>query len=216
MHDSVMKVQAVGNIQGALVFATKAIPVSELSTREQWLTRAIEKLRPLFKAVGHDIPQVRVSVGFPGGGSARKRIGEYWHASSSEDSIPQIFISPVLGTAFEHLDTLTHELVHACTPGAGHKKPFKQLAEALGMVGPMRSAGAGPELKIKLEALCLELGELPHSRINLSDRKKQTTRLVKVECSDCGYTARTTAKWLEERGAPICPCNSESMSVANG
>ena len=185
-----------------------------MQTREQWLTAGIEKLKPLFKEAGHDIPPVRVSCGFPGGGSARKRIGEYWHASASEDKVPQIFISPVLGTAFEHLDTLCHELVHACTPGHGHKKPFKQLAEALGMVGPMRSAGAGPELKLKLEAMALELGDLPHSRLNLADRKKQTTRLVKCECPECGYIARTTAKWIEEKGAPLCPCSGEQMRTS--
>ncbi len=208
--ESVVRVYPVGSVQGALVFSpSKELNASALSTREQWLTRAIEKLKPLFKAVGHDIPQVRVSVGFPGGGSARKRIGEYWSASASEDKVPQIFISPVLGTAFEHLDTLCHELVHACTPGAGHKKPFKQLATALGMVGPMRAAGAGPELKLKLEAMALELGDLPHSRLNLSDRKKQTTRLVKCECEECGYTVRTTGKWLETYGAPICPCGDQ-------
>jgi hypothetical protein len=33
---------------------------------------------------------------------------------------------------------------------------------------------------------------------------KQTTRLLKVECGDCGYTARVTQKWLDI-GSPHCP-----------
>lgn len=33
---------------------------------------------------------------------------------------------------------------------------------------------------------------------------KQTTRLKKAECSQCGYTVRVTAKWLEF-GPPGCP-----------
>ena len=35
--------------------------------------------------------------------------------------------------------------------------------------------------------------------------KPQGTRLLKCECAVCGYTARTTAKWLNGPGAPICP-----------
>ncbi|UKE72382.1 hypothetical protein [Xanthomonas graminis] len=34
--------------------------------------------------------------------------------------------------------------------------------------------------------------------------KKQTTRLHKACCSECGYTVRVTSKWLE-KGPPHCP-----------
>jgi hypothetical protein len=37
---------------------------------------------------------------------------------------------------------------------------------------------------------------------------KQTTRLIKCQCNDCGYTVRTTARWLEV-GAPHCPEHGE-------
>lgn len=36
---------------------------------------------------------------------------------------------------------------------------------------------------------------------------KQSTRMLKVECGSCGYTLRTTAKWLEV-GTPTCPCGT--------
>jgi hypothetical protein len=185
-----------------------------LNTREAYLLAATEKLRTgLFLEHGVNIPEVRVSVGFPGGGSARKRIGEYWHASAIKDGIPQIFISPVLNDAIDALDVLVHELVHACTPGAGHKKPFKDLGLKVGLVGKPKSMGAGPDLKVRLNAMVSELGPYPHAGINLQDRKKQTTRLNKCECQSCGYTVRVTQKWLEI-GAPICPCNGESMEVS--
>lgn len=38
-----------------------------------------------------------------------------------------------------------------------------------------------------------------------------TTRLLKAECLDCGYTVRVTNKWLAGKGAPICPCNLKPM-----
>lgn len=34
---------------------------------------------------------------------------------------------------------------------------------------------------------------------------KQSTRLIKAACGDCGYTIRVTQKWLEQ-GNPGCPC----------
>ena len=37
------------------------------------------------------------------------------------------------------------------------------------------------------------------------------TRLLKVKCRACGYTARITRKWLAEPGPPLCPCNSQPM-----
>lgn len=36
--------------------------------------------------------------------------------------------------------------------------------------------------------------------------KKQTARLLKAECAECGYTVRVTAKWLEV-GPPHCPAH---------
>lgn len=186
-------------------------------TREEYLLKATESLRAgLFKQHGALIPDVRVSVGFPGGGTARTRIGEYWHASACMDAVPQIFISPVLDNPIRALDVLVHELVHACTPGEGHKGGFAKLARAIGLTGKLTATVAGPELTKTLENLAAELGEFPHAGINLADRKKQTTRLNKAECSECGYTVRVTAKWLDSIGAPMCPCNGEVMGVANG
>lgn len=185
-----------------------AIATPEL-TREQWLLRATDALRgDLFKRNDADIPEVRVSVGFPGGGSARKRIGEYWAGKAVSDGIPQIFVSPTLEDPVQALEVLVHELVHAVHPTEGHKGKFKRLAVALGLTGPMTATVAGPELKAYLSGLSEALGPYPNSQINLRDRKKQSTRLCKVQCEGCEYTARVTRKWLDEAGAPICPsCN---------
>lgn len=168
------------------------------ATRETWLKAAIERLAPQFEAVGHGLPLVRVSVGFPGGGSARTRIGEYRHPSAIADQV---------------LDVLVHELCHAVTPGDGHGKRFRKVALAMGLTGRMRSTVAGPELAARLNALSLELGEYPHGQINLRDRKKQSTRMLKVECPACGCVARMAQKWLDQAGAPVCGCG-EPMEVS--
>ena len=57
----------------------------------------------------------------------------------------QIFVSPALLDPVLVLDTLAHELVHAVDDCEHkHGKEFKKIALSLGMIGPMRSAGAGP------------------------------------------------------------------------
>lgn len=187
--------------------------------REQWLTKAIEILAAgIFKEAGAVVPNVRVSVGFPGGkGNKNKVIGQYWHAAATVDAVPQIFISPVLNTGFDAIDVLVHELVHACTPGTGHRAPFVALGKKVGLVGKATSMRAGPVLAEKLKAIvAAELGDYPHGAINLAmlERDKQKTALRKVECKDCGYLARVTLKWIESVGTPICPCNGCHMEAA--
>jgi hypothetical protein len=177
-------------------------------TREKYLADATILLRHRFPSLAVSLPsRVRVSVGFPGGGSARKRIGEHWHPKASSDGVSQVFISPVLDKSDDALATLLHELIHACVPDDGHGKAFKRIATACGLNGPMRSTTPGESCLAVLRDISDRLGAYPHAKLNLSmGKKKQSTRLIKVECQSCGYVARTTSKWIEEVGAPLCPC----------
>ena len=178
-------------------------------TREAWLNQALEKLRPWFEdRAGVAIPQdARVSVGFPGGGSARKRIGECWARSQSKDKVNEIFISPVLSDPIRMLDVLVHEAVHAVDDcQSGHKEAFKRTALAVGLEGKMTATHAGDKLKAELERIIKVLPPLTHGALDLSTRKKQPTRLVKLECDGCGMIIRTTAKWIENTGNPDCAC----------
>jgi len=181
-------------------------------TREQWLNLALDQLRPLFREkAGVEIPpDARVSVGFPGGGSARKRVGECWPRVRSRDNVNEIFISPVVSEPLKMLDVLAHEAVHAvddCT--SGHGGAFKRVALAIGLTGKMTATVAGEELKAELERIVSALPPLAHGALDLSGRKKQPTRLLKLECCGCGMIVRTTAKWMDERGAPTCACGCE-------
>jgi hypothetical protein len=122
-------------------------------------------------------------------------------------------VSPEIGDPIEALAILVHELVHAvddCV--SGHRGPFKKLATAVGLVGKMTATTAGDDLRSHLEELATELGPFPHAALQSGGKKKPGSRLLKCECSDCGYTVRVTAKWLE-MGAPLCPCNEHSMEI---
>ena len=130
------------------------------TNREAWLIRAVEALKPLLSEAGFPLlTPVRVSCGFPSGGQRSNQVGECWSQKSSDDAHNQIFISPVQVDAVEVLDTLLHELIHAVDDCEHkHGKAFKKIATKLGMVGPMRSASAGPKLKAKLQDLAHALG----------------------------------------------------------
>ncbi len=181
--------------------------------RERWLTECVSALRPMFREAGQPIPRkVRASCSWPSKSALakrRKRIGEAWCSQQSADGSFEIFISPLLDDPIKVLAVLVHELVH-CAVGVDqkHGKRFGALARAVGLEGKMTATTASDELKIKLKKIASEIGKYPHAELKYSNAEpKQSTRMKKLSCQDCGYTVRTTQKWIEV-GLPACPCGS--------
>jgi len=182
-------------------------------TRESWLEAAIKELHPLFTKAGHIIPACRVSCGFASTGVRSGHIGQCWSTKSSKDGVNQIFISPALEDAVEVLDTLVHELVHAVDDCKHkHGKEFKKIATSLGMVGPMRSAGAGPALKEKLKELATKLGTYPHARLSVPRKAVARSPRPRAKCSKCGFTVPMLKDFLHY-GPPICPKDRIDMEA---
>ncbi len=212
-------------------------------TRESWLHGAAEAIaRELRERTGERMPRVRITCGFPSsGGMSRKRtmgrvIGECWPPQLSTDkTYHQISITPLLGDVRTILATLTHEIIHA-TVGcpAGHGKAFKSVAVEMGLGGKMTATVATDDGALWFDGMAAWLGPFPHAALDPWDSsgkgdtpkpgdpktpwspdtpRKQPARLLKVECAKCGYVARVTKKWLESTGAPLCPCNSEAMTI---
>lgn len=185
--------------------------------REEWLQKAIALFeKRLFKQRHLTIPRVKVSVGFPYGSRGTKRVGEHWNPDASEDKKGSIFIHPILSDSLEVLATLVHELVHSVVGNAaGHGREFRQAALKVGLKGPMRHTTAGPILIPELKEVIKILGPYPHSKLNPggSPVKKQTTRMYKMECLECGYVARAARKYILYSGTTICPCNHTPMDI---
>jgi hypothetical protein len=182
-------------------------------TREAWLLAAIECLRTVFAAKGYGLPQCQVSCGFSSTGVRNGHIGQCWSTKSSANGLNHIFISPTLATAYEVIDTLVHELVHA-VDNCEHKhgREFKKIALKLGMVGPMRSAGAGPELRRTLEGLLTTLGPYPHGQLKVSMHKASRRNRPRAKCKHCGYQVPMLKKYLAY-GPPICPQDKVEMEA---
>lgn len=177
-------------------------------TREDWLNAFTREARPIFRKAGFPIPKkVRAVVGFTSHGSKGKRIGECWDSKCSGDDTFEIFITPAIGDPSRIADIHTHELIHAAVGlECGHKGDFVKCMKALGLIGKPTATVAGPDWDAWAKPIIKKLGKLPHAALQSggSGQKKQNTRMLKCECQDCGFTFRTTAKWIE--AAPILRC----------
>jgi hypothetical protein len=96
----------------------------------------------------------------------------------------------------------------------GHKRPFKRVANAVGLVGPMSTTTAGPVLSAHLTALVPALGPYPHAALRPKTVKRQTTRLLLILCVPCDYKLRG-AKSTLDRGIPHCPVCGDTMVLAS-
>ncbi len=186
--------------------------ISLTALREEWLMRAVLHLEPIFRKSGYQIPQVKVSIGFPSTGAKSRHLGQCWGRKASEDGINQIFIAPNHGDPVEVLDTLTHELVHAVDDcQSGHGEGFKKIATDLGLKGPMRSAGADEYLKQDLIKIAQALGHFPHARLLVSRGVSRAgIKRPGAKCANCGYEIVMMKRYLEY-GPPICPKDTVGM-----
>lgn len=180
----------------------------KFTTREEWLTFVSDQLRPTFKKVSAPIPaKVRFSLGFTSAGYRSKAIGECHSPIGSGDGNVEIFIKSDQDDAVKVAGILAHELVHAAVGvKEGHKGKFRSTCKALGFEGPMRSTLPGTDMQRDvMDPILKRAGKLPHKKLTTytTGKKKQTTRLLKAECAECGYVVRLSAKWAEV-GTPFC------------
>lgn len=195
-------------------------PSNQYETREAWLNAVIVRMAPWYAELNYPLPRVRASIGFTSKGRKSKRIGECWSAECSADGTFEIFIVPTEGDPSRIADILAHELVHAAVGlEAKHGKLFKRVALGIGLEGKMTATTAGPAFLNSVRPILDAVGPFPAARLTddplsrTSAPKKQAARQLKCECTECGYIARTTAKWLKAAGAPICPTHNSPMSA---
>jgi len=186
--------------------------------RERWLCECIRKLRIDFLEAGFELPEkIRASCSWPskGGLAAKERriTGEAWSSDCSADGSFEVFISPMLKDPEKVSAVLVHELCH-CAVGlkCKHRGDFRVCAKRMGLEGRMTATEAGKELAERLSILTAEVGPYPHAELKRSNAPPtQSTRMLRLTCGGCGYVARTTKKWIEEIGPPLCACGHGAM-----
>ena len=177
-------------------------------TREDWLVELATRLETLFEQHGATLPKYRVTCGFPssGGLSAKNRtIGQCWAPEASADNTTEIIIGITQDEPMRVAGVLAHEMVHAAVGvAAGHRGPFRKLAIDIGLEGPMTATTEGEAFKQAVQPMLDAIGDYPHAKLDATKRRKQGTRMIKASCTACGYTVRTTAKWIGI-ATPTCP-----------
>lgn len=185
-------------------------------TREGWLSHAFALLSRKFSEQGYPLPEnVKISCGFPVGSRGGKKIlGQAISQAASAAGYHETFISPTISDPVLVLGVAAHEYGHhAVGIEAGHGPRFKAFCAAVGLEGKATEALPGANLRDWLASEVLPmLGDYPHAAVDPSQRKKQTTRMIKLVCPETGYTVRTTKKWLEQ-GYPTSPAGCEMVPV---
>jgi len=205
-------------------------------TREEWLQRANDIMRvELFKPAGYDLPEdVQITVGYPLGyrsSSKMQTVGQCFPRKASSAGVNEVILNIKLGSTSEDkkeirentetvLDILVHEDSHAIDDCQhGHGPEFREIATSVGLCGPMRSTKATDELKqFFIDKVISEIGEFPHRALT-ANRKKQSTRMLKVACShECGFQFYTSRKQLNDINYVECHgCGELGLIVhANG
>ena len=208
--------------------------------REAWLTEFAALVAPVIKQrTGLNVPlsQMRFTVSFPRTRSTPNRKGSYtigqcFHGAANGSGLHEILINPLRDVVIDDKghgigETLIHEMLHASLAlGVGHKAPFARAAKQMGLDGPESkptATVANPDTVKLIRELADKIGPYPHKAIQGEWGKKQTTRLLKVMCLDCGYmneagngyTTRVTQTWVEV-GLPICPCGNTMSLIEAG
>lgn len=177
-------------------------PAPIYPTREQWLNAFVALATPAYAAQGLEMPdKLRVSIGWPSSGIKSKTIGECWIREASGDGHAEIFVTPALHDPARIAGVLTHELVHAIVGhDAKHGPIFKKAAQSLGLEGKMTATTEGAQWHSWADDVLKELGTYPGSTLTgriAGGKKKQGTRMLKLECDTCGTVVRTTKTWLQ-------------------
>jgi predicted SprT family Zn-dependent metalloprotease len=199
--------------------------------RETWLNLMIDKSVPLFDEAGFKISDIRdklkVSCSFIQGSRGSKlknAIGVHYNPSVSADGFHEMMIQPSISDSVQAVGVLIHEMVHSIQTHLYHDKngflnvkphgkEFRKIAIAVGLQGKMTATTESPELKVIIQKWIDELGEYPHAKMTLNDsRKKQSTRLLKLECTHCGFICRASNGAINNFGVPT-HCG-EDMEIA--
>ena len=182
------------------------------STREQWLESATAALRPLLrKHAGLSVPRVRLSCGV----HSQRRRGEVYIGKTVDD-VAELNLSLLhTAEASSVLGTLMRLCIYVATGSQAHGRNFQGIAQQCGLVpleGTWATAGYPDATTVAswVRVVLEQLGPWPAPRLQIEDRKKQSSRWITVVCEACSCRWKSSALHLE---APIrCPhegCDGE-------
>lgn len=177
------------------------------TTREEWLTVVVEAMGAWFAALGHPLPVLRISEGFPSTGQRGREVTEAW--SDDEGASFTIVVRPDFTDPARLAAGLAYRMAQiAAGSAADNRRIFRHIAISIGLSGRRVESAPKALFRELVRPVLGAAGPLPPPKATLSSsnsRGKQSSRLLKVSCPQCGYVVRVARKWLVDRGPPHCP-----------
>lgn len=193
------------------------LPDARFATREEWLTAAVEELRPFFNLASHPVARsIRVTCGFPSNYRRSRLHGECWASTASRDGTYEIMVSPTLADPIRVFATLVEQMTHTVAGAMGLTSTYRQVATDMLLLPDAargwKQCSFGEAFIAAYVDIIDSLGPYPHAELDLSERKTQSTRLLKAVCPSCGYTVRLTAKWAVQ-ALPVCGIDGDTFNI---
>lgn len=192
-------------------------------TREEWLTAAIDLLRPEFVLAGAPLPaSIRVACAETPNFSRHGREVVTLSESQSSDRAIEITVNNTLDNPATVLARLVHGLCAATLGALNHGPAFARIAVDMGLIADGKTANpwtrtvAGPSFQA--QALLESLGLYPHAAVNPTPKAKQSARMILAKCPKCKYAVRLTNLWIYAADGslnlPICPNDRSIFQLA--
>jgi hypothetical protein len=178
--------------------------------RETWLKqladRAIPYIAGRFNYTEEEVA-VRLSCGFPATQGKRKKVtASLIPPTNSDEFNAEIFVTPEIDTVEEVARAVLPLLVAVVIGDYKQGTAYRNACHALYLNTD------GERLPSWALNILEHLPHYPHASVTLPEVKKQTTRLLKVECVPCNYIARVSRATLDRLGTPVCPACRQSFT----
>ena len=182
-----------------------SIPFKTITTREEWLQVVSQ---PLCQAVQFAADVLEIDLNPDDAGfdiavapfSTKKTLGKCRYAFGANGKT-RIQLCTSIESPIVAVHVLLHEIVHYYTHGDGHRGRFKHIMKRLNSEGRMTATSAGEDQTNWINEIIslLRPWEEVHVPFKVTPRGKRGkgSRLIKCECLQCGFTMRTTRKWIE-------------------
>lgn len=129
--------------------------------------------------------------------NSTKVLGICYPRSFSQAGTNEIFVSPFCDDSKTILGILCHELIHHLNDNRDkHGVIFKRLAVKAGLEGKMTETVAGDELNEYFDEVIDMLGNIPHCKLDITQKPTQKGRMRKVACTSCDFTFNTSRKQI--------------------
>jgi len=189
-------------------------------TREDWMTDAVEQLRPIFDLIGKPLPsRIRVTAGEPVDFKRNRRLGDCHAAGDSADRSIEICVTRTIAKPVDVFTVLLSQLCRATAGALSYGTAFELVATEVGLVptnvktlDKWKTCAGNAMFKTMYGDMIAGLGDYPHAALGIADTRTQGTRMLKSFCPECGYTVRLTSKWAS-MGLPTCPLDSTVFTL---